>query len=73
MAQDSPIIQDGILTYQLDGSPVQIAVDSADWYACRESGTTVALSPPTRRRLPHNRCAMYLCHGRKVIDAWVSQ
>src|SRR5712692_3446241 len=33
MAQISPIIQDGILTHLRDGSPVQIVVDSSDWYA----------------------------------------
>ena len=33
MAQVSPIIQDGILTDLRDGSPVQIVVDSSDWYA----------------------------------------
>src|SRR5512135_3052668 len=32
MAQTPPIIQDGILTYQLDGQPAQLVVDSADWY-----------------------------------------
>ncbi len=30
MAQVSPIIQDGILTYLRDGSPVQMVVDSSD-------------------------------------------
>jgi len=33
MAQTPPIIQDGILTDLRDGSPVQIVVDSSDWYA----------------------------------------
>ncbi len=33
MAQVSPIIQDGILTDLREGSPVQIVVDSSDWYA----------------------------------------
>jgi hypothetical protein len=33
MAQVSPIIQDGILTYLRDGSPVQIVVNSSGWYA----------------------------------------
>src|SRR5260221_14742498 len=33
MAQVSPIIQDGILTYQEDGHSAQIAVDSPCWYA----------------------------------------
>src|SRR5260370_10365505 len=32
MAQVSPIIQDGILTDLGDGSPVQIVVDTSDWY-----------------------------------------
>ena len=33
MAQISSIIRDGILTDQRSGSPVQIVVDSPDWYA----------------------------------------
>src|SRR5438067_12865059 len=33
MTQTPPIIQDGILTDLRDGSPVQIVVDSSDWYA----------------------------------------
>jgi predicted ATPase/DNA-binding CsgD family transcriptional regulator len=40
MAQTPPIIQDGILTYQLDGQPAQLVVDSADWYGWLEVAST---------------------------------
>jgi predicted ATPase/DNA-binding CsgD family transcriptional regulator len=40
MAQVSPIIQDGILTDLRDGSPVQIVVDSSDWYAWLQTAST---------------------------------
>ncbi len=40
MAQVSPIIQNGILTYPRDGSPVQIVVDSSDWYAWLQAAST---------------------------------
>src|SRR5260370_1492409 len=40
MAQVSPIIQDGILTYLRDGSAVQIAVDSSDWHAWLQTALT---------------------------------
>src|SRR5215470_2025942 len=40
MAQTPPIIQDGILTYQLDGQPAQLVVDSADWYGWLEAAST---------------------------------
>jgi predicted ATPase/DNA-binding CsgD family transcriptional regulator len=40
MTQTSPIIQDGILTYQLDGQPAQVVVDSADWYGWLETAST---------------------------------
>src|SRR6266851_2232371 len=40
MAQVSPIIQDGILTDLRDGSPVQIVVDSSDWYAWLKTAST---------------------------------
>ena len=40
MAQVSPIIHDGILTYLQDGSPVQIVVDSSDWYAWLQTAST---------------------------------
>jgi len=40
MAQVSPIIQDGILTDLRDGSFVQIAVDSCDWYAWLQTAST---------------------------------
>jgi len=40
MALISPIIQDGILTNLRDESPIQIVVDSADWYAWLQSATT---------------------------------
>jgi len=33
MAQVSPIIQNGILTDLRDGPPVQIVLESSDWYA----------------------------------------
>jgi hypothetical protein len=40
MAQTPPIIQDGILTYQLDGQLAQVMVDSADWYAWLAAAST---------------------------------
>src|SRR6266699_1634641 len=40
MAQTSPIIQDGILTYQRDGSPAQVMVDSFGWYTWLETAST---------------------------------
>jgi hypothetical protein len=40
MAQTPPIIQDGILTDLRDGSPVQIVVDSSDWYAWLQTAST---------------------------------
>jgi hypothetical protein len=40
MAQVSPIIQDGILTDLRDESPVQIVVDSSDWYAWLQTAPT---------------------------------
>jgi predicted ATPase/DNA-binding CsgD family transcriptional regulator len=40
MAQTPPIIQDGILNYQLDGQPAQVMVDSADWYGWLEAAST---------------------------------
>ncbi len=40
MAQVSPIIQNGILTDLRDGSPVQIVVDSPDWYDWLQTAST---------------------------------
>ena len=40
MAQVSPIIQDGILTDLRDGTPVQIVVDTSDWYAWLQTAST---------------------------------
>src|SRR5438874_10348889 len=40
MTQTPPIIQDGILTDLRDGSPVQIVVDSSDWYAWLQAAST---------------------------------
>src|SRR6266566_5512664 len=40
MARTPPIIRDGILTYQLDGQPAQLVVDSADWYSWLEAAST---------------------------------
>ena len=40
MAQVSPIIQDGILTDLWDKSPVQIVVDSSDWYSWLQTAST---------------------------------
>src|SRR6266566_4043414 len=40
MTQLSPIIQDGILTDLRDGSPVQIVVDTSDWYAWLQTAST---------------------------------
>jgi len=40
MAQVSPIIQDGILTDLRNESPVQIVVDSSDWYAWLQTAST---------------------------------
>jgi predicted ATPase/DNA-binding CsgD family transcriptional regulator len=40
MAQASPIIQDGMLTYQQDEHPAQIVVDSMGWYAWLQTAST---------------------------------
>jgi predicted ATPase len=40
MAQISPFIQDGILTHLRGGSPVQIVVDSTDWYIWLQNAST---------------------------------
>ena len=40
MAQTPPIILDGILTYLRDGSPVQVVVDSSDWYTWLQTAST---------------------------------
>jgi predicted ATPase/DNA-binding CsgD family transcriptional regulator len=40
MTHVSPIIQNGILTNLRDGSPVQIVVDSSDWYAWLQTAST---------------------------------
>src|SRR5437667_830466 len=40
MAQVSPIIQNGILTYLQDGSFVQMVVDSSDWYDWLQTAST---------------------------------
>src|SRR5437764_467740 len=40
MAQISPIIQDGILTDLRDESPIQIVVNSSDWYAWLQTALT---------------------------------
>src|SRR5713101_3984059 len=40
MAQTPPIIQDGILIYQLDGQSAHLVVDSADWYGWLETAST---------------------------------
>jgi predicted ATPase/DNA-binding CsgD family transcriptional regulator len=40
MAQVSPIIQNGILTYLRDGSLVQMVVDSSDWYDWLQTAST---------------------------------
>jgi LuxR family maltose regulon positive regulatory protein len=40
MRETPPIIQDGILTSQLDGHSVQVVVDSADWYGWLETAST---------------------------------
>src|SRR5216683_227267 len=40
MAQTPPIIQDGILIYQLDGQSAHLVVDSADWYGWLEAAST---------------------------------
>jgi len=42
MAQTPPIIQNGILTDLRDGSPVQIVVDSSDWYTWLQTASTFA-------------------------------
>ena len=40
MAQTPPIIEDEILTYQRDGHPAQLVVDSPDWYAWLQTAST---------------------------------
>ena len=40
MAQTPPIIHDGILTYQQDGHPAQVVVDSPGWFAWLQNAST---------------------------------
>jgi hypothetical protein len=40
MVQTSPIIEDGVLTYQQDGHTTQLVVDSPDWYAWLQTAST---------------------------------
>ncbi len=40
MAQTAPIIQNGMLTYQQDGSTAQVVVGSSGWYAWLETAST---------------------------------
>ena len=40
MAHPPPIIQDGILTYQLGEQAAQLVVDSANWYGWLETAST---------------------------------
>src|SRR5258708_10262304 len=40
MGQIPPIIEHGILTYQRDGHPTQVVVDSLDWYAWLQTAST---------------------------------
>ena len=40
MAQTPPLIQNGILTYQLGEHPAQVVVDSSDWYAWLQTAST---------------------------------
>jgi predicted ATPase/DNA-binding CsgD family transcriptional regulator len=40
MRETPPIIQDGILTYQLGEQAAQLVVDSADWYGWLEAAST---------------------------------
>ena len=37
MAQRSPIVKDGLLTYPQGGSSTRVEVDSADWYIWLET------------------------------------
>ena len=65
MAQDSPIIQDGILTDLRDGSFVQIVVGSADWYAWLQTASTFTFRGKQgsfsahRERAGHRRGSAY--------------
>ena len=40
MRETPPLIQDEVLTYQQDGSPVQVTVGSAHWYAWLQTAST---------------------------------
>jgi predicted ATPase/DNA-binding CsgD family transcriptional regulator len=42
MAQRSPIVKDGLLTYPQGGSSAQVEVDSADWYTWLETASSFA-------------------------------
>jgi predicted ATPase/DNA-binding CsgD family transcriptional regulator len=57
MAQFSPTIQNGILTDLREGSPVQIVVDSSDWYAWLESATTFTFHGEEGRFTAHKERA----------------
>ena len=83
MAQVSPIIQNGILTDLRDGSPVQIVVDSSDWYAWLQTASTFAfrseegLFTAHKERAGHRRgepyWRAYLKRGGKLHRAYLGQ
>jgi len=57
MAQVSPIIQNGVLTDLRDGSPVQIVVDSSDWYAWLQTASTFTFRGEEGRFTAHKERA----------------
>jgi predicted ATPase/DNA-binding CsgD family transcriptional regulator len=83
MAQFSPIIQDGMLTAMRDGSPVQIVVDSAAWYAWLQTASTFTfrgeegLFTAHKERAGHGRgrayWRAYRKRGGKLHRAYLGQ
>ena len=57
MAQTPPIIQDGILTYQLGEQAAQLVVDSADWYGWLETASTFTFRNEDGRFTAHKERA----------------
>jgi predicted ATPase/DNA-binding CsgD family transcriptional regulator len=57
MAQVSPIIQDGILTYQVDRHSAQIVVDSPGWYDWLASASTFTFRSETGSFTAHKERA----------------
>jgi len=77
MALTPAIIQDGILTYQQDGSPAQVGVGSARWYAWLETASTFTFRSgqghfTARKERAGNRRA-YQKRGGKLHRAYLGK